>query len=71
MNIILLKELKAVLSSIIFLSLCLNSKKLPISFLFFERQLFQRRGPIADIANRIVFTNVRDIEKFFKEKPWV
>ena len=71
MNIILLKELKVVLNSIIFLALCLNSKKLSISFSFFERQVFQRRGPIADIANRIVFRNVRDTEKFFKEKLWV
>ena len=63
MSIFLLKEI--VLSSIIFfVDLCLNSKKLSISFSFFERQLFQRIGPLADIANRVVFRNVHDTEKF-------
>ena len=63
------KKLAAVLSSIICpLALFLNSKKLPISFSSFERQLFQRSGPLDDIANRLVFRNVRGTEKFIKEK---
>ena len=63
MSIFLLKEI--VLSSIIFfVDLCLNSKKLSISFSFFERQLFQRIGPLADTANRVVFRNVHGTEKF-------
>ena len=55
-------------SIIISLALFLNSKKLSISFSSFERQLFQRSGPLADIANRVVFRNVRGTEKFIKEK---
>ena len=31
-------------------------------------QLFQRSGPLADIANRVVLRNIRGIEKFIKEK---
>ena len=57
------------LSSIIFsLALFLNNKKLSISFSSFERQLFQRIGPLADIANCVVFKNVGGTEKFIKEK---
>ena len=57
------------LSSIIFsLALFLNSKKLSISFSSFERQFFQGSGPLADIANRAVFRNVRGTEKFLEEK---
>ena len=57
------------LSSIIFSSaLCLNSKKFSISFSIFERQPFQRIGPLADIENRVVFSNVRGNETFIKEK---
>ena len=51
--------------SIIFsLTLFLNSKKLSITFSSFKRQLFQRSGPLADIANREVFRDVCDTEKF-------
>ena len=39
---------------------------IPLSF--FERQLFQRSGRQAEIANRVVFKNVRGTKKFFKEK---
>ena len=57
------------LSSIIYsLALVLNSKKLSISFSSFERQLFQSSGPIAHIANRVTFRNVRGTEKFIKER---
>ena len=57
------------LISIIFsLALFLNSKKLSIYFSFFDGQLFQRSGPLAEIANRVVFRNVRATEKFIKEK---
>ena len=67
MSIFLLKEI--VLSSIIFfVDLCLNSKKLSISFSFFERQLFKRSGPLADIPNRLVFRNVGGTKKFIKKK---
>ena len=63
------KNLATLLSSIIFsLALCLNSKKFYFSFLFFERQLLQIIGPLADIANRVVFRNIRGNEKFIKEK---
>ena len=58
------------LSSIIFSLtpfLKLYGKKLSISFSSFERQLFQRIGPLADIARRVVFRNVRGTEKFIKE----
>ena len=55
------------LSSIIFsLALSLNSKKLSISFYSLESQLFQRSGPLADIAKHVVFRNVRGTEKFIK-----
>ena len=37
-------------------------------FSFFERQLFQRSGHLADIANRVVCRNVRGTDKFIKEK---
>ena len=30
--------------------------------------MFQRTGPLADIANRVVFSNVRGTKKFIKEK---
>ena len=57
------------LSSIIFsLALFLNNKKLSIFFSYFERQLFQRNGSLADIAKRVVYRNVRGNEKFIKEK---
>ena len=57
------------LSSIIFsLALFLNSKKLSTSFSSFERQLFQRSGPLAEIAKLVVFSNVHGTEKFIKEK---
>ena len=57
------------LSSIIFsLALFLNNKKLSISFSSFERQLFQRSGPLAGTANRVVLRNVPGTEKFIKEK---
>ena len=69
MSIFLLKKLAAALSSIIFsLGLFLSSKKLSTSFSFFERQLFQRSGSLADIANHVVFRNVCGTEKFNKEK---
>ena len=48
--------------------LCLNSKKLLISFSFFERQLFQRIVSLVDIGNRVTFRNIRGTEKFIKEK---
>ena len=56
------------LAIIFSLALFLNSKKLSIYFLFFERQLFQKSGPLADISNRVVFRNVRGTDKFIKEK---
>ena len=57
------------LGSIIFsLAYFLNSKKLSIFFSSFERQLFQRSGPLANIAKRVVFRKVRGTEKFVKEK---
>ena len=57
------------LSSIIFsIALFLSNKKLSISYSSFERQLFQRSGPLADIVKRVVFKNVRGTEKFIKEK---
>ena len=69
LEIFLLKKLAAVFSSIIIsLALFLNSKKLSISFSSFERQLFQRSGPLADIAKRVVFRNVRGTEELIKEK---
>ena len=30
--------------------------------------MFQRIGPLADIANRVVFRNICGTEKFIKEK---
>ena len=57
------------LSSIILsLVICLNSKRESISFSFFERQLFQRVGPLTDIANSVVFRNIGRPENFIKEK---
>ena len=57
------------LSFIIFsLALCLNSKKLSTSFSSLEKQLFQRSGHLADIANRVLLRNVLGTEKFIKEK---
>ena len=41
---------------------------LSISFTFFERQLFQESGLLADIANRVVFRNVYGTEKFINDK---
>ena len=50
------------------LALFWNSKNLLILFTYFDRQLFQRIGPLTDIANREVFRDVRGSEKFIKEK---
>ena len=68
MSINLLKELAAILWCILFFSPFLNIKKLIISFSFSEKQLFQRIGPLTDIANRVVFRNGRDTEKLIGEK---
>ena len=32
--------------------------------------MFQSSGPIAHIANRVTFRNVRGTEKFIKERDW-
>ena len=51
------KKLATVLSSIIFsLALFSNIKKLSIPFFAFERQLFQRSEPLADISKRFVLS---------------
>ena len=55
-------------SIILSLVICLNSKRKSISFSFFERQLFQRVGPLTDIANRVVLRNIGRPENFIKEK---
>ena len=69
MSIFLLKKVAAVLSSSIFsLAHFLNSKKLSIFFSSLERQLFQRSGPLANIASQVVFRNFCGTEKFIKEK---
>ena len=69
MSIFLLKEIRSrTYSILVSLALFLNSNKLSISFSFFERQLFQRSGPLADTANHVVFGNIYGTEKFIQGK---